>query len=196
MRSGRLKDFAGRHAELWKFIKFNITVIVTSALDICVYMVLLYGVFAPLNDQPLPENALLSFLEIRYKGYLLSYLISTACGYAAAYIINRKLTFHSDVNPAYSSALYFLLALFNIVFSSWFGAIAGTFMAERSLSHPAAEVILKFIIINIPTIWTYPAERYIIQIRRGKCGRTVDDNSNRSGRHASFRRYNGKQGKS
>lgn len=178
MRLRRLKAFAGRHAELWKFVKFNITVIVTSALDICVYMVLLYYVFAPLNTQQLPENALLSFLGIRYKGYLFSYLISTTAGYVAAYIMNRKLTFHSDVNPVYSSVLYFLLALFNIVFSSWFGSIAGTFMTRYSISNPITEIISKFIIINIPTIWTYPLERYIIQIKRGKRRRTADDHCN------------------
>lgn len=173
-----LKTFAGKHAELWKFIKFNITVIITSALDICVYMVLLYYVFAPLNSQPLPESELLSFLGIRYKGYLFSYLISTTAGYVAAYIMNRKLTFHSDVNPIYSSVLYFLLALVNILVSSWLGSIAGTFMTKYSLSNPITEILSKFIIINIPTIWTYPLERYIIQIKRGKRRRISNDNSN------------------
>ncbi len=173
-----LKTFAGKHAELWKFIKFNITVIITSALDICVYMVLLYYVFAPLNTQPLPESELLSFLGIRYKGYLFSYLISTTAGYVAAYIMNRKLTFHSDVNPVYSSVLYFMLALVNILVSSWLGSIAGTFMTKYSLSNPITEILSKFIIINIPTIWTYPLERYIIQIKRGKRRRISNDNSN------------------
>lgn len=173
-----LKTFAGKHAELWKFIKFNITVIITSALDICVYMVLLYYVFAPLNTQPLPESELLSFLGIRYKGYLFSYLISTTAGYVGAYIMNRKLTFHSDINPIYSSVLYFLLALVNILVSSWLGSIAGTFMTKYSLSNPITEIISKFIIINIPTIWTYPLERYIIQIKRGKRRRISNDNSN------------------
>ena len=173
-----LKTFAGKHAELWKCIMFNITVIITSALDICVYMVLLYYVFAPLNTQPLPESELLSFLGIRYKGYLFSYLISTTAGYVAAYIMNRKLTFHSDVNPVYSSVLYFLLALVNILVSSWLGSIAGTFMTKYSLSNPITEILSKFIIINIPTIWTYPLERYIIQIKRGKRRRISNDNSN------------------
>ncbi|HIZ11702.1 MAG TPA: GtrA family protein [Candidatus Eubacterium faecavium] len=173
-----LKTFAGKHAELWKFIKFNITVIITSALDICVYMVLLYYVFAPLNTQPLPESELLSFLGIRYKGYLFSYLISTTAGYVAAYIMNRKLTFHSDVNPVYSSVLYFMLALVNILVSSWLGSIVGTFMTKYSLSNPITEILSKFIIINIPTIWTYPLERYIIQIKRGKRRRISNDNSN------------------
>lgn len=174
----RFRSFAAKHRELWKFIKFNFTVIVTSALDICVYLVLLYLVFAPLNSQPLPDSEILSFLGIRYKGYLYSYLISTAAGYVAAYLMNRKITFHSNVNPAYSSFLYLLLALFNILFSSWFGSIAGAFMLRYSISNPLTEIISKFIIINIPTLWTYPLERYIIQIKRGTFRRKVNGNSN------------------
>lgn len=178
MQIKHLKIFAARHRELWKFIKFNFTVIVTSALDICIYLLLLYLVFPPLNSQPLPDSEILSFLGIRYKGYLYSYLISTTAGYAAAYLMNRKVTFHSDVHPAYSSVLYLLLAVFNILFSSWFGGIAGTFMAEHSLSNPVSEIVSKFIIINIPTLWTYPIERYIIQIKRGAFRRKENDNCN------------------
>lgn len=164
----KIKSYASRHKELWKFIKFNITVILTSALDIAVYMLLLYFVFRSMNEEPLPQNAVLTFLGIRYKGYLFSYLISTTAGYVAAYLINRKITFHSDVNPVYSSVLYFALAVFNIIFSSWFGGMAGTFMVEHGLSNPFTEIIAKFVIINIPTLWTYPIERYVIQIKKGK----------------------------
>lgn len=155
-------SFKKKHAELWKFIKFNITVFVTSALDIILYLVCLYLIFKPLNASPLPDNALLSFLGIRYKGYLFSYLISTTSGYAAAYVMNRRLTFHSNINPAYSSSLYFILAVFNILVSSWIGGAFGSFMTARAISNPVTEIISKFIIINIPTIWTYPIERYLI----------------------------------
>lgn len=176
----RLKTFAAGHRELWKFIKFNISVLVTSALDIAVYMLILYVVFAPLNSSPLPQNAVLSILGIRYEGYLYSYLISTTAGYVAAYLINRKITFHSNVNPVYSSFLYLLLAVFNIFVSSWLGSAAGSFMAAADISNPVTEIISKFIIINIPTLWTYPAERYIIQIKRGTFGRKANDHCNRS----------------
>ena len=155
-----------KHPELWKFIKFNISVIITSALDILTYLFLLYFVFEPLNTVELPDNAILSLLGIRYKGYLYSYLISTSIGYIAAYLINRKITFHSNINPAYSSTLYFVLAVFNIVISSYIGGIFGSFMLAKNISNPVTEIISKFVIINIPTIWTYPIERYIIQINK------------------------------
>ena len=157
-----------KHPELWKFIKFNITVVLTSALDILTYLLLLYFVFAEYNSTELKENALLSLLGIRYKGYLYSYLISTTVGYIAAYIINRKITFRSDVSVAYSSVMYFILAVFNILVSSYIGGVFGSFIASNELSNPLVEIVSKFIIINIPTLWTYPLERYVIQIKRKK----------------------------
>lgn len=151
---------------MWKFIKFNISVIITSALDIISYLLLLYFVFNSLNSEPLPDNALLSLLGIKYKGYLFSYLISTSLGYIAAYLINRKITFHSDINPVYSSVMYFILAVLNILISSWIGGAFGSFMTAKNISNPLTEIIAKFIIINIPTVWTYPIERYVIQIHK------------------------------
>lgn len=161
-----MKRFCNKHPELWKFIKFNITVIVTSALDIISYLIFLYIVFAKYNTTPLQGNSVLAFLGIKYKGYLFAYFISTTLGYVAAYLMNRKITFHSDINPVYSSVMYILLAVFNIIVSSWIGGIFGSYIKARNLTSPIVEIISKFIIINIPTIWTYPAERYVIQIKK------------------------------
>lgn len=155
-----------KKSELWKFLKFNICVIVTSVLDIVSYMFMLYVVFKGQCNTPLPESALLSLLGIRYKGYLYSYLISTSIGYIAAYLINRKVTFKSNINPLYSSVLYAALAIFNILVSSYLGGVFGTYIASHGMSSPIIEMVSKFVIINIPTIWTYPLERYIIQINK------------------------------
>lgn len=157
-----------QHKELWKFIKFNIGVLISSAVDILVYMFLLHVVFVNLQEQPIESNALFDLLGIRYKGYLYAYFISTTLGYIVAYLINRYITFKSNINAAYSSILYALLAIFNILISSVLGSIWGTYMLEHNLSGVFVEMLSKFIIINIPTIWTYPIERYVIQIRKGK----------------------------
>lgn len=164
----RLKKFTLECPELWKFIKFNICVIVTSALDICSYLFLLYVVFKNQNSTPLPESQLLSLLGIRYKGYLFAYLISTTLGYAAAFLINRKITFHANINVVGSSVMYFALAVFNILVSSWIGSVFGAYTAEHSLSSPLLEIVSKFFIINIPTLWTYPLERFVIQRKKKK----------------------------
>lgn len=161
-----MNSFKQKHPELWKFVKFNIMVVLTSILDVVSYLVLLYFVFKGLNDVPLKDNMLLSLLGIKYKGYLYSYLISTSIGYIAAYLFNRKITFKSNINPAYSSSLYLILAVFNILVSSYIGSVFGSFIFEKGLTNPVVEIISKFIIINIPTLWTYPLERYVIQINK------------------------------
>ena len=157
---------SAKKSELWKFLKFNICVVVTSVLDIISYIFLLYVVFKGQCNTPLPESALLTLLGIRYKGYLYSYLISTSIGYIAAYLINRKVTFKSNINPLYSSVLYAALAIFNILVSSYLGGVFGTYITLHGMSSPIIEMVSKFVIINIPTIWTYPLERYIIQINK------------------------------
>lgn len=161
-----MNSLKNNHPEFWKFIKFNITMIVTSLLDVLSYLVFLYLVFKGYNDVPLEGNAILSLLGIRYKGYLYSYILSTSLGYIAAYLINRKITFKSDINVAYSSILYFILAVFNIFVSSYIGSVFGSYVFEKGITNPIIEIASKLIIINIPTLWTYPLERYVIQINK------------------------------
>ena len=72
--------FAERHPEWWKFIKFNLCIVVTTALDVGIYLILQYYVFDSLNAVPVTDNALLRFLRIEYQGYLYSYAISTTVG--------------------------------------------------------------------------------------------------------------------
>ena len=186
--------FAVRHPEWWKFIKFNICIVdpeagprgpvevgtpveggveagepvVTTALDVSIYLFLQYFVFDELNAVPVTDNALLRFLRIEYRGYLYSYAISTTAGYVAAYLINRKLTFHSDVNATLSSFLYVIMVVFTILFDTWLGGVVGTIMQNNGWSTPVTELLMKCLIINVPTIWTYPLERFVIQRQRKK----------------------------
>ncbi len=157
-----------RKPEVWKFVKFNISVIITTLADVITYAILLYCVFKSLNNVPVTTNKLLLFLGIKYKGYLYSYILSTSFGYTLAYIINRKVTFHSDITPIFSFTLYFILSLCNIFFSTWLGSVAGTFVKYYNISTPVIEILLKIIIINIPMIWSYPIERFIIQRKKVK----------------------------
>ena len=162
------QPFSERHPEWWKFIKFNLCIVVTTALDVGIYLILQYYVFDSLNAVPVTDNALLRFLRIEYKGYLYSYAISTTVGYVAAYLINRKLTFHSDCNAALSSDLYVIMVAGTILFDSWLGGVVGTIMQNNGWSTPLTEILAKCIIINVPTIWTYPLERFVIQRQRKK----------------------------
>ena len=66
----KIIKFVNKHAEIWKFIKFTFTGASTSVLELAVFWVLQYVVFKSLNEVPVTDNAVLSFLGIEYKGYV------------------------------------------------------------------------------------------------------------------------------
>lgn len=117
----KIIKFVNKHAEIWKFIKFTFTGASTSVLELAVFWVLQYVVFKSLNEVPLPIT-LFFLLGIEYKGYMYSYFISAVIGYAAAYIMNRKLTFKADANPILSTVLYTIMVICTITFNTWFGS--------------------------------------------------------------------------
>ena len=165
-----LKDslvrFTQKHAEIWKFIKFTFTGASTSVLELAVFAVLQYGVFRSLNQVPVTDNAILSFLGIEYKGYMYSYFISAVIGYAAAYIMNRKLTFKADANPVLSTVLYTIMVVCTIAFNTWFGAFLGTVIQNKGYDSVFVVMLTNLVVMTVPTIWTYPLNRFVIHRKK------------------------------
>lgn len=162
----KIIKFVNKHAEIWKFIKFTFTGASTSVLELAVFWVLQYVVFKSLNEIPVTDNAVLSFLGIEYKGYMYSYFISAVIGYAAAYIMNRKLTFKADANPILSTVLYTIMVICTITFNTWFGSFLGTLI--KNSGHDSVFIVLltKLIVMTVPTLWTYPLNRFVIHRKK------------------------------
>lgn len=162
----KFKSFITKHSEIWKFIKFTFTGASTSVLELAVFALLQYVVFKNLNNVPVTDNAVLSFLKIEYKGYLYSYSISAIIGYAAAYIMNRKLTFKADVNPVFSTVAYAVMVACTIAFNTWFGAFLGTLVKNSGYDNFIVEMLIKLLVMTVPTLWTYPLSRFVIHKRK------------------------------
>lgn len=160
--------FVDNHKEIWKFIKFTFTGASTSILEMAVYALLQYVVFSSLQGVPVENSPILSFLGIEYKGYLYSYLISAIIGYAAAYIMNRKLTFNSDANPLVSTILYAIMVVCTIAFNTWFGAFLGTWITNNGWNSFWMDMLVKLIVMTLPTVWTYPLSRFVIHRRKSE----------------------------
>lgn len=158
--------FVEKHSEIWKFIKFTFTGASTSVLELGVFMFLQYVVFKSLNEVAVTGNAVLSFLGIEYKGYMYSYAISAIIGYAAAYIMNRKLTFKANANPLLSTIIYAVMVVFTIIFNTWFGAFLGTWVKNNGWDNAVVEMITKIVVMTVPTIWTYPMNRFVIHRKK------------------------------
>ena len=162
----KAKAFIEKHSEIWKFIKFTFTGASTSILEMAVYAVLQYGVFRSLQGVPVENSPVLEFLGIEYKGYLYSYLISAIIGYAAAFLMNRKLTFKADANPLVSSILYAIMVICTITFNTWFGAFLGTIVTNNGWSNFWVDMLLKLVVMTLPTVWTYPLSRFVIHRKK------------------------------
>lgn len=162
----KLNAFTKKHAELWKFVKFTFTGASTSVLELGVFMFLQYVVFKSLNVTPVTDNAVLNFLGIEYKGYLYSYAVSAIIGYAAAYIMNRKLTFKADANPVFSTVVYAIMVACTIAFNTWFGAFLGTVIKNNGWANALVQALTKLVVMTVPTLWTYPLNRFVIHRRK------------------------------
>lgn len=154
-----------KHAELWKFIKFSIARGSSSAVELIVHMVLLNTAFKVLTSVPVVNDAL-NMIGITSKGYLYTYLISTTIGYAIAFILNRKITFKADVNPTLSMILYAIMVVFTIFANGWIGSAMTTFAQSHNLTGNLWDLVIKLIGMTIPTLWTYPCNRFIIHRRK------------------------------
>lgn len=162
----KLKAFTEKHAEIWKFVKFTFTGVSTSVLELGVFMFLQYVVFHSMNETPVTDNPVLSFLGIEYMGYMYSYFISATIGYAAAYIMNRKLTFKADANPVLSTVLYIIMVVCTIAFNTWFGAFLGTLITNSGHNNAFVEMLTKIVVMTVPTLWTYPLNRFVIHRKK------------------------------
>ena len=162
----KLSLFVSKHDEIWKFIKFTFTGTSTSVLEMLVFAFLQYVVFKSLNEVPVTDNAILSFLGIEYEGYMYSYFISAVIGYAAAYFMNRKLTFKADANPVFSTIIYTIMVVCTILFNTWFGSFLGTLLQNNGYDSVFIVLLTKFIVMTVPTLWTYPLNRFVIHRKK------------------------------
>lgn len=162
----KIKAFTDKHSEIWKFVKFTFTGASTSVLELGVFMFLQHIVFKSLNEVPVTDNPVLAFLGIEYLGYLWSYAVSATIGYAAAYIMNRKLTFRADANPVLSTVIYTVMVVCTIAFNTWFGAFLGTLVTNGGYNNVFVEMLTKIVVMTVPTLWTYPLNRFVIHRKK------------------------------
>lgn len=159
------KKFTQKHAEIWKFIKFSIAGGGSSVIELVVHMLLLNFVFNTLTEIPVTNSAL-NMIGITSKGYLYTYLISTTVGYGIAFILNRKITFKADANPTVSMILYAIMVVFTIFANGWIGSAMTTFAQSHSLAGNFWDLVIKLIGMAIPTLWTYPCNRFVIHRKK------------------------------
>ncbi|MDR0884130.1 MAG: GtrA family protein [Oscillospiraceae bacterium] len=167
LKHPKLKAFTDAHPEIYKIVKFFIAGGISNVPEILVYLLFLNVVFASLQSTPLPDNGFFEFIG-RFvtfeKGIadMYAYMISTAVGYAVAYVLNRKISFKSDANIALSTFLYVLMVIFTIGANGVIGPVITAAVGKVGLPATLTEIIGKFLAMAVPGLWTYPCNRFLI----------------------------------
>ena len=160
------KAFIEKHKEIWKFIKFAFTGVSTSVLQLLVDLFCLYVVFASMEDAVV-ENKFLLWLGIGDQmAAAYSYFIAAVVGYAAAFIMNRKMTFKADSNPVLSMILYIIMVIFTILVTTWMKPFLRGLIADAGYESAWIDLLLGVVVMTIPTAWTYPLQRFVIHRKK------------------------------
>lgn len=165
--------FAKKHAEIWKIILWSLTGVGASTIEVIIHMLMLNYLFGSLREVVI-TNAVLSFLGIQYKGYMFAYFFSAIIGYSIAFIVNRKVTFKADNNPTVSYIINFAFTVFNIFVITWMGSVLSNFSVEYAWGN-IGDLIIKVVVMTIPSVWTYPMNRFVIHRQTKKpAGETAE----------------------
>lgn len=160
------KAFIEKHKEIWKFIKFAFTGVSTSVVQLLVDLFCLYVVFASMEDTVV-ENKFLLWLGVGDQmAAAYSYFIAAVVGYAAAFIMNRKMTFKADSNPVLSMILYIIMVVFTILVTTWMKPFLRGLIADAGYESAWIDLLLDVVVMTIPTAWTYPLQRFVIHRKK------------------------------
>ena len=113
----------------------------SNVVELAVHMLLLNTAFAALMAELVTAH-FLNLIGITSKGYLYTYMISTTVGYTIAFILNRKITFKADANPAVSMALYAVMVLFTVFVNGWIGSAMTTWASENGWTGNLCDSVL------------------------------------------------------
>lgn len=155
-------SFTQEHEELWKFIKFSFAGVSSTIVEFGVYFFLIYVPFRDLRADPY------TFLQIFHYdgiGYMWAFLISTTIGYAIAFVINRKTTFHADANPTISIVLYILMVVFTIFVTTWLGIQLIDWFKGKGWE-AIGDIAVKPFVALLATVWSYPLNRFVIHRKK------------------------------
>jgi len=163
IKSERFTAFTEKHAELYKFIKWNLVGAVGVPVEIGSYYLFAYVLFKGFNTAPVS----IWVLDYDGLGFLWAFLLSTALGESVGFVLNRKFTFAADANPALSIFLHVCMVTFSIFATTWVGmeiirisaGMNETIAYYGELAARPASTILA-------TAWLYPLNRFVVHRKK------------------------------
>jgi len=159
-----------KHPEIWKIAKWMVVGFIANFPELGAYMLCLEW-FQKLGVQNLSIFRFMEKIVPEKEGYFLAtviyaYMISTAIGYAVAFVLNRKATFHADANIVVSTILYVIMVCLIIYVNGVTGPIISSLVGHFPFSESVTEAISKFASMMVAGVWSYPIIRFVIHRKK------------------------------
>jgi len=172
--------FGAKHPEIWKIIKWMIVGFIANVPEAGVHMLCMYG-FRARGVTNLSIFGFMANIVPEEEGFpiasvVYAFMISTAVGYAIAFVLNRKATFHADANIALSTFLYVIMVCLIIYVNGIMGPIIANLVNKLNMPVPVSALISKFLCMMFSGVWSYPITRFVIH-RKKKEKAQVSDNA-------------------
>jgi len=165
-----------KHPELWKILKWMAVGFIANVPELGVCTLCLYLFRNVTNLSIFGFMAKVAPLDEKYglAASIYAFMISTAVGYAIAFILNRKATFHADSNIALSTFLYVLMVCLIIYVNCIVGPIIINFV-DKFLSGILGFILSKFLCMMAAGVWSYPINRFIVHRKRKEISQVSAD---------------------
>jgi len=163
VKKNKWAEFIENHPEFYKFVKFTLVGAIGVPIEIGSYYLFAYVIFKSLATTPVS----IWILEYEGMGFFWSFLLSTALGEAVGFVLNRKMTFAADSNPALSIFFHMLMVVFTIFATTLLGMEILKFTATKGGSIASlGEGLAKPIVTILATAWIYPINRFVIHRKK------------------------------
>ena len=163
-----------KHPEWWKLFLWAVMGFIANVPELGAYYLCLYG-FRNLEEGSLGafgfiEKVIKPDPDYTLPTVVIAFMISTAIGYAIAFVLNRKTTFRADSNMALSIFFYVLAVIFTIVMNGLVvGPVLSGLFSKLTIPSALSRGISKFLSMLVPGLWFYPANRFLIhRVRKPK----------------------------
>lgn len=148
-----------------QFIKFALLGIISSAVELSLFVLLNFVVFKSLKDTEF-SWWILNYSKARGGlGALYAIIISYAAGQTVNFFVQRKNTFKANNNPALSAVLFALMVIGVWLFQMYIGGILIGWLTPI-LGDTWGTILAKSSTMTLSLAITFPLNKYVIMRRK------------------------------
>lgn len=161
---GGVKNWIGKHPDLWEFILFNILSNCATVTNFVFMWICTGFVFTSLKTVPF-QFLIFNYTNVESDlglGGFLSFLVATAIAQTVNFFVQKNWVFKSNAQFSKAVPKYILLAVVLIVISAALPAYSQALFVTMGVSQGLAPTLANVVNIVVQVVLSYPAMKFWI----------------------------------